>query len=89
MGRHYAEHGDFGTERPWRWLAAVARSATDRGEYDLVARVARVALFVTHWASVISPQLAASDEMELRLPKGSRTTAAARSSRRRCGSCPG
>lgn len=67
IGRHYAEHGDLGTERPWRWLAAVARSAADRGEYDLVARVA---LFATHWASVISPQLAASDEMELRLPKG-------------------
>lgn len=29
-----------------------------------------MALFATHWASVISPQLAASDEMELRLPKG-------------------
>lgn len=65
--RHLMEHGDTGTDRPWRWLAACADSAAGRGDLDLVAHIA----FFTHfWLNALSPVITINDEMDMRLPRG-------------------
>ena len=65
--RHMNEHGETGTERPWRWLAACAESAAERGDPGLVARIA----FFTHfWLNALSPVITINDEMDMRLPRG-------------------
>ena len=58
------ETGDAGLDRPWQWLAAVAREAERSGNHRLVGRVA---LFTVHFQASLAPRLQLADQMDMRL----------------------
>jgi len=56
--------GFIDLNRPWRWLAALAREAQRREERELLAHLA---LFVAMWVKGYNLRLTLADRMDLRL----------------------
>ncbi|MGH3624309.1 MAG: hypothetical protein ACRDQ5_21400 [Sciscionella sp.] len=61
-----AETGKMGTDRPWRWLTAVADQASAQGDYKLVGIIS---LFTVHWLTNLAPKLSMAAEAATRLAK--------------------